>query len=136
MISTPITIFYTGILTFCYLYLSALVIMQRRRSRVGLGDGGDKHLLQLIRAHGNFSEYVPLALLLILVNELNTEFNLLQHLAGSALLLGRILHAYGLHHHMGISWQRVWGEALTFAVLVTMAGVNLFFLYASQLTSP
>jgi uncharacterized membrane protein YecN with MAPEG domain len=43
----------------------------RFRSRISLGDGGDTELRNRIRAHGNFIEQVPIALLLLLLNDLN-----------------------------------------------------------------
>ena len=38
--------------------------------QVGLGDGGEKTLLRHIRVHGNFGEYVPFILMLMLMGEL------------------------------------------------------------------
>ena len=61
----PITAFYASLLGICYLYLSFLVIGARRRHQVGIGDGGHEDLSRLTRAHGNFSEYVPITLIMI-----------------------------------------------------------------------
>ncbi len=63
----PITAFYASLLGICYLYLSFLVIGARRRHQVGIGDGGHEDLSRLTRAHGNFSEYVPITLIMIAV---------------------------------------------------------------------
>ena len=56
----PITAFYASLLGICYLYLSFLVIGVRRKNQISLGDGGNEDLKRLSRAHGNFSEYVPI----------------------------------------------------------------------------
>ncbi|GAC14105.1 MAPEG family protein [Aliiglaciecola lipolytica] len=127
--STPITAFYAGLLGVTFLYLSILVIKQRRGRKVSLGDDGDSHFLGLIRAHGNFAEYVPLTLVLLLVAEINQANHLVLHAVGTLLLLGRLIHAYGLRHHVGASWQRVWGMLMTFAALLTTSILNLANLY-------
>ena len=126
---TPITAFYAGLLAITFVYLSILVIKRRRSSKTSLGDGGDHHFLGVIRAHGNFAEYVPLTLILLLVAELNHAHYLVLHLIGGGLLIGRIVHAYGLRHHSGASWQRVSGMLFTFGAILTAAIQNLLFLY-------
>ncbi|WP_240615650.1 MAPEG family protein [Alteromonas facilis] len=124
-----ITGFYASLLAVCYLYLSALVISARRSAKVSLGDGGDASLQQLSRAHGNFAEYVPITLILALCLEINTDFDLVVHIACVALLFGRLTHAYGLRHHIGASWQRVVGMLSTFAAIVLLSAFNLVWLY-------
>ncbi|WJG08004.1 MAPEG family protein [Aliiglaciecola sp. LCG003] len=127
--STPITAFYAGLMGITFLYLSILVIKQRRGLKVSLGDGGDSHFQGVIRAHGNFAEYVPLILILLLIAEQNSVNYILLHAVGTALLIGRIIHAYGLRHHVGVSWQRMWGTVLTFAALLTAAVLNILVVY-------
>lgn len=84
---------------------------------------------QAIRVHGNFAEYVPLMLVLMLVAELNHIEPLLIHFGGVAILLGRVLHAYGLRHHYGASWQRIWGSGLTYLAIAVLAALNVAVLY-------
>ncbi|TRY32676.1 glutathione S-transferase [Aliiglaciecola sp. M165] len=127
--TTPITAFYAGLLGITFVYLSILVINQRRSKKVSLGDGGDAHFLGFIRAHGNFAEYVPLALVMMLIAELNDSHHILLHLAGVLMLAGRLLHAYGLRHHVGASWQRIWGMLMTFASLLIGSVLCLLILY-------
>ena len=127
--STPITAFYAGLLAIFFLYLTVLVIIERRRKRIGLGDEGDKHFLQMMRVHGNFAEYVPLVLVLSLIAEINHTSPIVLHVSGGLLLLGRAIHAYGLRHHYGASWQRVYGALMTFIALGTLAVANLLVLY-------
>ena len=64
----------------------------RFRSGISLGDGGDKELLNRIRAHGNFTENVPIALLLLLLNDLNGLADGTLMLLGSILLVSRLVH--------------------------------------------
>ncbi len=67
MTITPI---YAGLLTLLFVALSVRVIGGRRMAGVGLGDGGNRLLLRKTRAHGNFAEYVPFALILMALAEL------------------------------------------------------------------
>lgn len=127
----PVTAFYASLLAICYLYLSALVIAVRRKARISLGDGGNEDLRRLNRAHGNFSEYVPITLILIVCLEANMGQVWWLHVLASALLFGRLLHAYGLRQHEGASWQRIVGMMLTFSALLGSAVVNLIYLHFS-----
>lgn len=126
---TPISAFYASLLALMFFYLTVLVISHRHRKKIGLGTGGDKHFQQYIRAHGNFSEYAPLVLVMLLIAEINGSSSLLLHMAGVCLLFGRFLHALGIIRHSGTSWQRTGGMLLTFAALLLLAVLNLWLLY-------
>ena len=79
-----------------------------------------------MRAHGNFTEYVPLALILMGLIELNGGPPPLLHGLGAALVVGRLLHAWGLSGSVGVSFGRVAGSIATWATIVVGA---LFALY-------
>jgi len=64
----------------------------RFRSKISLGDGGDHELRKRIRAHGNFIENVPIALLLILLHDLDSAQDSTLVVMGSTLLVSRITH--------------------------------------------
>lgn len=106
------------------LALAARVVFLRRSARVGLGDGGDKVLMRRIRAHGNFVEYVPLALLMLALLELSGVGAYWLWGFGGTLLVGRLLHAYGLSRRSGTSPGRFIGTLLTWGVLLGEAGVG------------
>lgn len=125
--TTPITAFYAALFGLLLISLSARIPIWRRRLRVGIGTGGEEALARLIRVHGNFTEYVPTALLLLLMNEMNGSATLLLHSAGIALLAGRILHAFGLSAVSGMSFGRFWGTAVTWLVILVL---SLQLLYA------
>ena len=61
----PITLFTSGVLGLLYMTLTAQVVRQRQKHNVSLGDGGVEAVQIAIRAHGNFAEYTPLALILL-----------------------------------------------------------------------
>lgn len=126
---TPVVAFYAALLGILYLYLSIIVIKQRRSKLVGIGHGEDKHLHQMIRVHSNFAEYVPVALVLLFIVEVNGGNIWLLHICGALLLTGRLLHAYGLRHYVGKSWQRVQGMLMTFGSILALAIASLLTLY-------
>lgn len=112
-----ITPLYAALLTLIYLGLSARVVRQRFRVHASLGDGGDKTLIKYIRVHGNFAEYVPLGLLLMLMAELQAAPAIALHLMGIALLLGRLCHAIGVSSTSQVIVLRQLGVGLTFSML-------------------
>lgn len=87
---------YAGLLGLGYLLLSLLVIRQRVKHRVGLLDGGVSDLARHIRAHGNFAEFVPFILLLMLLLAMANTSALWLHLLGVMVCVGRISHYVSL----------------------------------------
>ena len=112
---------YAAIFGLMLVYLSALVIKQRRSAKVSLGDGDNPTLRKAIAVHNNFSQYVPFALLLITFVELNHASAYLVHGLCASLLIGRIAHAYGLAQANQIMKLRRLGMALTFIVIIAAA---------------
>lgn len=103
-----------------------LPIVRRRISqRIGIGAGGDQQLARAIRVQGNFIEYVPLALLMLLLLELSGLAAVWLWGLGGTLLAARVLHAYGLSRSAGTSPGRGLGAVLTFAVIAVMAVTGL-----------
>jgi uncharacterized membrane protein YecN with MAPEG domain len=68
----------------------------RSRTNVSLYDGGNPELAAAIRRHANWTEYVPFALLLLLLLELSGASPGLLHGLGLALLASRIVHPFGI----------------------------------------
>ena len=116
-----VTSFYASALSAMLVALSIRVIRLRRAGRIGLGDGGDKSLLGAVCAHGNFSEYVPLTLILMLIAELSHSPLWMIHALGILLLLGRALHAVGLSCQPEWVAGRLAGMAFTLVALLAGA---------------
>ena len=115
-----ITALYAGLLALLLLLLSARIVLLRRRLRVGIGDGGQPELARAVRVHANFTEHVPLALLLLLLLEQWCGAIWL-HGYGIALLASRLLHAWGLGQSAGSSFGRVYGTLVTWILLLVGA---------------
>jgi len=111
--------------------LLAIVLMlrvggQRLNKKVSIGDGGDDTLLSRIRAHGNFTENAPLALIGLVALAMMNAHTLALHIFGGAFLLGRILHAHGMAQKDANGKGRGIGMMLT---LLALAGPALYLLY-------
>jgi hypothetical protein len=121
----PITAFYAGLLGVLMLVLAFRVVAVRRATAIGLGDGGNALLFSRIRIHGNAAEYVPLALLLMLMLEINGTSAGWLHVLGLSLLIGRVAHAQGLSTSTGVSPGRLVGNVLTWSVILIAALKNV-----------
>ena len=119
----PITTAITGILAIAQVPLTFLVSYLRGKTGIQFLDGGNETLLRRIRAHGNFSVYVPFALLLMLSAEVNGSPVWFVALVAAMLVSGRLLHAAAIP--AGNIPKRVKAMKLTFGALVFGAVANL-----------
>lgn len=108
---------YAGLLGLLLIVLSMSVSMARRNAKASLGDGGDETLRRRIRAHGNFIEFVPLAVVLLALSEHLGLGALFVHILGLVLLAARISHAYGISQLNEVFAFRMFGTLGTLAVL-------------------
>lgn len=119
-----ITMFYAGLLALWYLALSVKVIQGRTGpGGPGLGDGGDPKMLRVIRGHGNFSEYVPIILIMIALLEYSGLPRWAVHLLAATLLVARLLHGYALSFTEKWKFGRFYGAALTLLLLAVCGGL-------------
>lgn len=126
MMMPRVTAFYAALSALLIVVLAIRVTLYRRRARIGIGDNGDHALAKRIRAHANAVELIPIALLLLLVCELLAIAPLWLHVFGIAMILGRILHAWGLSTSGGVTAARGSGYVLTVLAIVVMAVVLLW----------
>lgn len=127
-----VTIFYAGLLGLFYVVLSGLVVKGRFGYQLSLGDGGNPDMIRRIRAHGNFAEYVPLALLLLFMADYIQSSPVLIHLLGIMLVLGRLFHAVALYKNT--FRLRTAGMVLTFLVIVISSVLLIWHFLALQMT--
>ncbi|AKS40776.1 MAPEG family protein [Wenzhouxiangella marina] len=122
-VALTISLFYAGLLGLILLALSWRVVALRRHHKVGIGAGERSDLELAIRAHANFSEYVPLVLLLLVILEASAAMPaLVLHLLGATLVIARLLHGFfGLNRSAGVSQGRFLGTLLTWLVLLASA---------------
>lgn len=118
---------YAGILAFIYLGLTLRTIMSRGTTKIAIGAGGNRHLERRVRAHGNFSEYVPIILILLTFLELRGAPGSLLHVLGAVLILARLSHAYGISQEPENFKFRIAGMIPTMTILAISAGVNIYY---------
>lgn len=105
--------FYAAINALLMLVLGMLVVRARVKTRTEIGDSADPAMMGPLRAHANNTEYVPMAIILmVLLYSLNANVYVI-HAAGATLTLGRIAHAVGLSRSVGTSAPRFIGMVLT-----------------------
>ena len=103
--------------------LSVRVIGQRRAGRVSVGHGGRPDLERAMRVHANFTEYVPLCLLMLGLAELQGLPAWAVHAVGVLLMLARLAHFLGMRTPEAPGALRVAGMVGTFTVLGVLAPV-------------
>ena len=113
-----ITAFYAALLGLLGAALTVNVIVNRVRAKVDAGDGGVAKLAQAVRAHANFAEQAPLALILIGLAEVLGARMLVVQILGIALVLARLASAFGLNRTLGQSPGRQLGASVSILVLV------------------
>ena len=104
---------------FVVLQIPLTVMVGYRRARTGIQffDGGDQTLLRRMRAHGNFTETVPIVLLARVAAELTGAPAWLLWAGGASLLVGRLMHA-AILIVKGWGLPRAIGMILTFVPML------------------
>ena len=122
----PITALYAGLLTLMSVFVANRVLWARLR--------GDKvpewKEPTNLRIQANFSENVPLALVMLLALEVGGLPNIWIHWFGGGLFPARVLHAWGMSRDPGATYGRLIGAQGTFLLMsiMGMTGVMFFIL--------
>ncbi len=128
-----ITAFYAAILALIFLALTYHVILGRWSKRIAFGTGGDDNMTKRVRAHGNFAEFVPFALLLLWFAEMQNAPLWSVHVAGILLVIGRLFHIWGVMHRKIPNAPRALGVILTHLVIL-FAAVWCLWIFFVRLT--
>ena len=134
MNNIPLTSLFASLFTIFYLFLSFRIGYLRGSPVMKLIFKMDKKVPAMkldrnVRAHGNFSEYVPLYLLLLLVSELIgvTSFNYML-IASLVFTYGRIAHAICFAFFDYNPFLRISGMLTTY-VGIAMLSIKLIIFY-------
>ena len=87
-----VTPLFVAILAFVQIPITAAVGLRRQKLDVHFLHGDDETLLRRMRAHGNFTETVPICLLAMAAAEISGAPDTFLYLGGVSLLLGRTIH--------------------------------------------
>ncbi len=97
--SLPVTSLLAAALALLLFRLSLKAISARRRAQVPVGLSEDEALLRATRAQGNFTEYMPIILILLGLCEANGVTAWWLGPVALAVLAGRLMHAHSLLTH-------------------------------------
>ena len=114
-------ILWAGLLGLLSIILAIQAGSARGKTGVSIGDGGDPDMLLAMRRHGNFTEYVPLALVLIALLEAAGVSAPTIHILGASLLTARVCHALGLRADMSRALLRGIGAGGTALLTVIVS---------------
>jgi uncharacterized protein len=123
-----ITSLYAGLCGILLVVLSLFIVRLRWKYRISLGDRDKdgqeiRELQAAVRVHGNFSEHVPLALILVGILEMIGYPSWVVHSLGALLVLARLSHAWGITTRPGgPSPGRGFGVISTWLILL-VAGI-------------
>ncbi|MBN7770168.1 MAPEG family protein [Marinobacter daepoensis] len=118
----PVTAVFAAVTGLLLLVLSAQVVKFRLKYRKGLGVTDDPEFEAAVRAQANLVEYAPLGLIMLAIAELNGVSGALIYWTGMALVVGRILHAWGMINGKGgPHLARMIGILLTWLAILVAA---------------
>lgn len=123
----PVTAVFAAITAVLMLALACRVGTFRLRYRQGLGVNDDPGFQVAVRAHGNLTEYAPIALILMAIGELNGVSAQAVYWVGLSFVAGRLLHVLGMFQGQGGPHKaRLVGILLSWASILVMAGLTLW----------
>jgi uncharacterized membrane protein YecN with MAPEG domain len=118
---------WVGLNLLLLLVLSALVVRQRQRHKVMIGDEGVPELLRARRAFGNATEYVPAGIGALCMLAIVGAAPPVIHGVGAVLFLGRVAHGWGITASAGPSIGRNAGTLLTWLAFLFAGALLLVY---------
>ena len=109
-----------GALILIQMGLALLVVLQRRKNRQSLGDGGNEDVLSAMRRHGNFAENAAIFIVCFTLFELIGGSRQTLEIICAVFVVGRLSHAIGLSLTNTVNPLRVLGIVATIAVGATL----------------
>ena len=119
-LNVEVTLLYAGIAGLLLLLLTANILREwvmMVRKVGGAGAVSDQNLQRALKIQQSFVEYVPLILIMLLLLELTGVPKIMLYALGAAVLVARLLHAYGSGGGAGADLCRAIGAQATFVVL-------------------
>jgi uncharacterized protein len=116
-----ITLIIAAALGLLNVWLAIRVVRGRVANKISLGHGGNPQMEARTRAHANFNEYVPIALILMALIEMNVGASRWLWAIGALLVVARVLHPFGIERPMPNPYRAL-GAMLTFATLLLLVG--------------
>ena len=122
VISLPaVSLLFAAALGLVNVWLAVRASATRMGRKVMMGDNGDPLMMARMRAHANFVEYVPMALILMTLIELMGGRGTALWVIGSLLVIGRVLHPFGMERPAPNPF-RAGGIGLTMLAMLALIG--------------
>lgn len=102
----------------------------RMKEKVSLGDGDNPALFARIRAHGNFTETAPFALIGLFALAGLGAAPLALHIFGAGFTFGRVAHAHGMAAKNAAGGGRTVGALLSMLTFLGIAFYSLYLIFA------
>ena len=106
----------------------------RIKDNISLGDGDNPALLARIRAHANFTETAPIALIGLIVLAMMNARTIALHIFGAAFFIGRLAHAHGMAQKAANGKGRIIGTLLTLGTFFGSAIYLLILVFTFNVT--
>lgn len=119
----PATMLYAGIMGLLAVALATQVLW----ARINAKKLPDWKPDTTMRVQANFVENVPLALILLYLLEAGGAPTIIVHVLGAALVIARLLHAWGYSGNPGATYPRLIGAQTTF-LLLSIMGFGLIYM--------
>lgn len=116
-----VTPFYAGLMVLFQVALSWHVVRLRNKYQIRMGDGGHTELTGATRVHSNLLEYLPSAMLMLLLLEIQGFSGWVIHVMAIAFIAARLMHLKGIHDPAGASRSRKLGTRITWAQMTVSA---------------
>jgi len=125
-----VTVLFIAIFALIQFPMTAIVGIYRAKTDIRFLDGDDEEMIRRMRAHGNFVETVPMALLAMAAAEYAGAPAIALWIGGTVLLVGRLVHYVAIR---GSGWGTGRGNGMLmtllpmagFAILAVLASANI-----------
>ena len=103
------------------------VVRIRREKKILLESGGDEELARAIRCHGNFTESVPIAVIIPIILFFQKELAVFSFVALVLLCIGRYIHSEGLKNlDEDLKYRRRGMYFTRYANIVSLIGISFY----------
>ena len=127
-----VTLIFAAALGLLNLWLGVRLTRLRYAKKVSIGHGDVPVVETRMRAHANFNEYVPIALILMMLVEMQISASRGLWLVGTLLVVGRVLHPFGMERAAPNPYRMV-AMMLTWAALVALVVWAILLAYGLRL---
>ncbi|WP_420139044.1 MAPEG family protein [Sphingomonas sp.] len=127
-----VTLIFAAALGLLNIWLGVRVSRLRFQHKILVGDGDLPTIEKRMRAHANFNEYVPIALILMLLIELNVGPSRILWGLGALLVVARVIHPIGMDQPKSNGY-RAGGAMLTWGVLAALIVWAILLAYGIRL---